>query len=163
MDAAVEIAIRQNLEYDKETGKLIWKSSRRRKLTGKEAGSPNRDGYILVRVAGVSTRAHRVAWFLYYGKWPENDIDHIDGNPSNNEISNLRDVPHRINLMNMRRHRDGKLVGIKFRKKNTVNPWEAMIRLQGKQICIGSFPTQIDAHEAYIKVALNEGKGTYKP
>lgn len=43
---------------------------------------------------------HRLIWFIVYGEWPKQQIDHIDGNPSNNSILNLRDVSHTDNMNN---------------------------------------------------------------
>ena len=52
--------------------------------------------------------AHRIAWFLYHGKWPEKYIDHINGNRSDNRIENLREVSHSENCKNSFLVRDGK-------------------------------------------------------
>src|SRR3990167_3120706 len=61
-------------------------------------------GYILIRVNndGILYRAHRLAWLYVYGFWPPADIDHINGNRSDNRIVNLRSVTRSQNLQNMR-------------------------------------------------------------
>jgi len=66
------------------------------------------DGYVFVSLGkGLLYLAHRVAWKWTYGKWPT-EIDHIDGNTSNNSIWNLVDATHQDNLLNQERHRKGK-------------------------------------------------------
>jgi len=147
----VEDAIIKNLEYQKETGKLIWKTNRGVARKGMEAGYLRSDGRICVCIARKRIRAHRIVWFLNYGKWPEKEIDHIDGNPTNNRIENLRDVSVRENQSNQKIHRAGKLVGARWSNKNHLNPWMAQIRINGKKVHLGCFKTEKEAHEAYIE------------
>lgn len=65
--------------YNPETGEL-WR----------EAGGSDTRGYGHVQFQGLRHLSHRVAWFIYYGEWPANDVIHINGNRSDNRIANLR-------------------------------------------------------------------------
>jgi hypothetical protein len=88
----------KTFSYDPETGQLT------RLKTG-EAYKPNRkDGYVVVGFDYKTYLAHRLIWIMVYGRSPT-EIDHIDGNPSNNALSNLREVTHYDNLMNSSFHR----------------------------------------------------------
>src|SRR5262245_61666013 len=90
------------LRYNPCTGEIT--------KNGRAVGSRRRDGYIEVTQGRYFNNllAHRVAWRIIYGRWPT-EIDHIDGNPSNNSIWNLREVSHQANLLNQKRHREGRL------------------------------------------------------
>lgn len=67
--------------------------------------SLSKHGYIRTDFKGFNLQAHHLAWVLHYGKWPEDCIDHIDGDKTNNRISNLRELSHRENLANNPRYR----------------------------------------------------------
>lgn len=152
MDTSIENAIRENLEYCGNTGQLIWKNNMGRNLVkGKVAGSKNTKGYFYVKVARRTILLHRIVWYLHYGKWPVNEIDHIDGDKHNNKIQNLRDVTRRINQGNQKTHRAGRLVGTTFLKTCPDNPWQAQIELNRKSIYLGCFQTEEEAHAAYVK------------
>jgi hypothetical protein len=71
---------------------------------GTAAGTLRSDGYYTVKVAGVVYQAHRVVWELFNASPGENDVDHLDGNPSNNRLGNLRCVTHRVNKRNSKQH-----------------------------------------------------------
>ena len=76
--------------YDAATGhikhKRTWGSIR----AGDIAGTEHASGYIDVKILGVSYRAHRVAWALATGSWPDFEVDHIDGVRHNNKWLNLQ-------------------------------------------------------------------------
>ena len=73
---------------------------------GDIAGCLDKYGYVIITVDGVSFAAHRLVWFYHYNVWPDKIIDHINGDPSDNRIDNLRDVSVRINAENAsKRHR----------------------------------------------------------
>jgi len=55
-----------------------------------EQGRKNGSGHIQICISGVRYPAHHIAWAMHYGDWPNKIIDHADGNPANNSISNLR-------------------------------------------------------------------------
>jgi hypothetical protein len=107
----------QLLSHDPKTGKLYWKSRSRdffdcdgayrrfhRCFAGKEAvNSVNSHGYLVGKVLRLPAAAHRVIWALEYGRWPDGQIDHIDGDRANNRISNLRDVSQAENTRNAAR------------------------------------------------------------
>ena len=71
-------------------GHLVWVDcSSLKNLNGKVAGTICKDGRVMIKSGGKRYLAHRVIYFMHYGTTPEL-IDHIDGNPSNNKIENLR-------------------------------------------------------------------------
>ncbi len=134
---------REMIEYNPATGLFRWRvrlSNRQNK--GWFAGSVNDRGYLRVRMKGVCYRAHRLAWFLYYGEWPENNIDHINGDTKDNRIENLRDVTQQENLFNRR--------GVKGYTPSG-NKYAAYIGLGGNHIYIGTFDTAEEARAAYLK------------
>lgn len=91
------------LEYSPDTGKLYWiKKANKNTILGTEAGSNCENRRIHLRLKKKQYFAHHVAWFLYFGYWPTDTIDHINGNPLDNRIENLRIVNHKINMQNRR-------------------------------------------------------------
>lgn len=70
---------------------------------GDVAGGLAAGGYLRVRIGGVLYFAHRLRWALAYGAWPVGQLDHIDGDPSNNRLGNLREVSNKENSRNRRR------------------------------------------------------------
>jgi hypothetical protein len=149
---SIDQIIQESITYDPSTGKLFWRSSRpsyhfktksteRRWYTlfaGNEISGQCEYGsvtYINVRINGTKHKAHRVAWFLHYGVWPEGDIDHWDGDGLNNRIANLRDVPRQINSHNasISKNNNSGVNGVNFRKDN--GKWVA----RGNTVIEGEF------------------------
>jgi len=115
--------LKELFDYDPETGVLTRRISigRSRAFKGMEAGFPqSRFGrskdYLMVNVDHhIYNRrfyVHRLIWLYMTGEWPEDQVDHIDGNPSNNKWSNLRGVTNGQNRRNTRPSKRS-LTGIK--------------------------------------------------
>ena len=79
------------LKYDHLTGIITRRfySSRKGERI-KQVGSLHKHGYLHCKVGSKHYKVHRLAWFLYYGEFPKNDIDHINGIRTDNRIENLR-------------------------------------------------------------------------
>jgi hypothetical protein len=145
--------LKELISYDPETGIM------RRISTGKIAGNNTR-GYLQMMVDGVPGLAHRFAWLYVHGKWPDGNIDHIDGNGHNNRLENLRDVTQAINTQNNRKARSNSqsgFLGVIFDKSRGL--YRAEITLNGKNKYLGRFGTPEEAHEAYLqaKRAIHPG------
>lgn len=89
--------LQNNFKYDPDTG-IITRLSRKN-----SNGSYDKDGYLIIKFKKRQIKAHRLAWYLHHKKWPEYNIDHINGIRTDNRIENLRDVPQEINVLNTRR------------------------------------------------------------
>lgn len=145
------------ISYDKETGLLIWKKHKNQSVKeGSIAGFIDTEGYVIVRIKGVALKAHRIAWAITFNKWPDILIDHINGNPSDNRIANLRVASHSQNCQNKRKalpsSKSG-LMGAMF--DNSTGRYRSRIRVGGKRISLGSFKTPEEAHDAYLKAKRN--------
>ena len=89
------------LDYNPETGKFIWKVSKNNRVkSGSEAGTIQSSGHRSILIDKKDYLAHRLAWLWYYGRWPEDQIDHINHNPDDNRIENLREVSNQENGKN---------------------------------------------------------------
>lgn len=145
------IFINNILEYCHETGTLTWKKRVNSKVpAGRKAGNIMNKGYLHVTVKGKKLLAHRVAWLLYYKKWPSFQIDHINGNRLDNRIKNLRDVSNSENLCN-RNKPSGKNPYVGVSSIKGTNLWQAHIGFNKMQKNLGRFATPELARDAYLK------------
>lgn len=139
------------LDYNLETGVFTRKTgSNWQCAKGSVAGNINANGYRYISLRSKRYLAHRLAWFYVNGVWPENDIDHSDGNRDNNSFSNLREATRSQNLANTK-HRGGDAPkGVHFMKNR--GTWNAKIGNKH----IGAFKTKEEAAEAYRVAATNK-------
>ena len=136
------------LDYNPDTGELRWKESRGCIKAGDIAGCTKPNGQVVVRINNHLYRAHRLAWLLYYQRWPKNQIDHIDHNPSNNKLNNIREVTASENLRNQSlsiRNKSG-VCGVGWHKKR--RKWVAEVKLEQKTRHLGYFDNLEEAATA---------------
>jgi hypothetical protein len=142
--------VRSILDYNPETGELRWvRNWSPRALKDMEAGAKDRKGYIRIMLHKKSYAAHRLAWLLMTGEWPETQIDHIDMDKSNNRYSNLRVASHSQNMFNRSAQKNNKLgvKGVSWALKS--KKFHAQIKIDGKQINLGYFDSLAEAESAY--------------
>ena len=133
------IEFRDFLNYDPESGLFTWKIDRSRGVkAGDIAGSINKRGYVVLSILNKRYKAHRLAWFMTYGEWPE-QIDHINQCKSDNRIVNLREANPAINAKNKGLYKSNKsgVNGVTW-CKNT-NKWKVQIRVKNELIYLGVF------------------------
>lgn len=151
--------LRKVLHYDPFNGLFYWKILPNRKMKNRfVTGVGHRDLYARVVYNGYNYLAHRVAWALYYGEWPtkKQHIDHINGDPYDNRIVNLRDVPVKQNARNRRQHReDGKLFGAHLRK--ATGKWQASLNYRGENVYLGQGDTAAAAHKMVVEFLNSKG------
>lgn len=141
------------LEYEPDTGLFRWiKCPRHSIRPGSIAGSLDSYGYIVIRFKGRLYKAHRLAWFMTHGAWPAFVIDHINADPADNRLANLRLATFSQNRMNERLRRNASgLKGVSFyRPRGT---WRARIGVNGRQTTIGYYATPEQAHAAYVEAS----------
>lgn len=152
MNNLTQEMLKAALHYDENTGLFTWRSdrgngSRKHDIAGRVCSR----GHVQIYLHGKRHYAHRLVWLYVYGSWPVYQIDHIDGVRTNNNLANLRDVTHGINVQNRRsaskRSKSG-LLGVSPKQ----NKWVAQISIDKKKKHIGYFDTAIEAHEAYMLV-----------
>jgi hypothetical protein len=135
--------LRELFSYDPTTGRFTRAVGVRGAASGIVAGSKQRSGYVYMRVDGRAYRAHRLAWLLIYGTWP-NQIDHINHNRSDNRIANLRPASRALNALNRKLQvtsRSG-VTGVVHCGNCRLNPWSARMTVNGKSITLGYFETK---------------------
>lgn len=159
--------IRELVDFDPNTGDLTWKKRREdlfkttasarswnTRYAGRPAFTNEIDGkYLKSSIFNRYYLAHRVAWVVFYGSWPEGEIDHVNGNPSDNRISNLRIATSSENKANVacRRGHGSVYKGVSFDKKKGM--WQARIGYKQERKHLGHFHNEIDARDAYNKAS----------
>jgi hypothetical protein len=145
--------VKELVEYDKDTGAFTWKTYRGGKAkAGTAAGYMAKNGYLIVCIDHNNCKASRLAWLLVTGQDPgEMDIDHIDGNPSNNAFANLRIATESQNCTNRKRRSDNKsgYKGVYAMGKK----WAAQITANKKMMYLGVYDTPELAHQKYLEQA----------
>lgn len=163
--------LRQLLRYEPETGKLFWRERDtegsteswrtdwwNRRYAGKEALTAiSNCGYLKGTVMGAYCKAHRAAWAITNGQWPSDQIDHIDGDKTNNRIANLRVVSNSINQKNrgMQSNNLSGFTGVSWHK--VCSKWCATIGVDGRQVHLGTFESLDDAIAARKRAEIGAG------
>lgn len=151
--------------YDDVLGIFKRRSVSRKSLSiGEVAGCVHKSGgYVHIKINGFAYMAHRLAWLYVNGDWPSGHIDHIDGNRTNNAISNLRDVSRSINLQNQKRAHAGKKYGLPLGVHlSGGGRFMAQLRVQGKNKSFGTFDTPELAYAAYLQAKESHHPGYVK-
>lgn len=154
--------IRELLEYFPLTGIIMWRETGKGRRIDRIAGCTDRHGYLQTRIDGKIYFNHRIAWAYVYGEMPSGVIDHINGDPSDNRIENLRDVTRKTNQENQRRaaasNTTSGLLGVSLHR-NT-GKFVASIQADRKSYYLGLYETPERAHEVYIAAKRKLHKGT---
>jgi HNH endonuclease len=153
--------LRECFRYDPETGELRWRDRPRshfvsdrawakfQSFVGRKAGSfdPNGYGVVTLTFEGKMIRLyqHRVIWALMKGEWPSSNLDHWNGDESDNRFDNLFETSYSGNAQNRS--------NMKFAKGAYPDGygWRATIRVNSEQIYLGYFATEEEAHKAYLE------------
>jgi len=142
------------LNYDPLTGIFTWKKKPKSKAqVGDQVGTTSPYGYVMLKVKGKRSAAHRVAWLMHFGEMPRMMIDHINNNPSDNRISNLRLATYPQNGWNRKSNKNNMcgLKGAHFHK--ATGKYRARIMVNGQEHHLGDFDSAKEAHETYCKAA----------
>ena len=143
------------LKYHADTGLFTWKEARGCRAVGDIAGTKNlgRDrAYWMIKIDRRFYYAHKLAWLIYYGQWPEM-LDHINGDGLDNRIVNLRlcdMAQNKANSMDYKNNRSGHK-GVTWEKGK--DRWVAKIQHRNKRITLGRFKTIELAAATYREAA----------
>jgi hypothetical protein len=154
--------LRAVLHYNPQTGQFRWRRGINHWRAGLPAGTEGNYGakghpyiviglgttskgvqnrYVLVGVKKRVYRAHRLAWLYVHGEWPKGEIDHVNGDGTDNRIANLRDATASQNGMNrgLRSNNTSGHRGVSWSKRS--QKWVVHIGLGGKIMHLGLFDT----------------------
>lgn len=152
------------LEYSSKNGEFRWKVSPRKRfvLSDKQiAGCISKAiGYCLIGINGKRYYAHRLAWPYMTGKWPTSQIDHVNGNKTDNRFCNLREADQSTNKCNKPKRKDNTsgYKGVWLHKET--GKWRAGLKIRGRKVDLGLHATPLAAYAAYCKAA-NVHHGQY--
>lgn len=153
--------IRQLYSYSPDSGAFVFlprpeqmfKTYRawsifQKKSLGKVAGWRNALGYWTINVDGKPQLAHRMAWLWMTGEMPADEVDHINGDRSDNRFANLRSVTKVENCHNQSLHHANKtgVSGVMWDKRR--GAWRAEIKSNDRVIYLGQFKTIEEAAAA---------------
>lgn len=138
--------VKDLLEYNPDTGVLFWRVNRSTVKAGMRAGWLNKTtGYILVHIDGRAYQAHRIIWTIVYGRWPQEQIDHINRDRADNRLANLRGASIAENAQNKSLYKNNAsgYSGIGWHKQT--QKWHVRLYISGKTKSLGLFKTLEDA------------------
>jgi len=153
MRKVTSLELEKLIDYDSVTGIFKRIKTLGPCAAGSIVGTRASNGYLSVMVNGESYLLHRLAWLITTGDWPTGQIDHVDGNRTNNAFRNLRDATGSQNQYNRKRqiNNTSGFKGVSYHKKT--GRYRATININKKQISLGYFKTADKAHQAYIAKA----------
>lgn len=146
--------LREALVYDPETGLLHWrvKNNARWRGGGRAGWISKSTGYYVILFKRQKFLLHRVGWALTHNRWPPADLDHINGDPADNRLVNLREATRSENCANSRRPKSN-TTGFKGVSQTKSGRWHAIIGHNGRTIYGSRFDTPEEAHADYMRLA----------
>lgn len=147
------------LNYNTETGQFTWRKATTRSIkAGAPAGTLTHYGYVQIKLDRHFYAAHRLAFLYMIGRFPVEQVDHINCCKDDNRWANLRECSGRVNQENRRAalktNRAG-LLGVTSLPGRHI----ARIVVRGKQLWLGSYPTADMAHAAYLRAKRESHEG----
>ena len=155
------LTLEDALTYDKETGRLVWRYRGVPKFdtrfAEKIAGTKTATGYIHIRFGGKFYLAHRVAWKLVHGSWPNLEIDHINGDKSDNRLHNLRVCTTGENRKNMpkRKNKTSQYVGV----RRSRNRWAVVVDSKYRGVFKDESEAAAFARSIYAELGFHPNHG----
>lgn len=150
-------AFRATYDYDTHTGEFWHRCKRSGLRTGRKAGGLGNHGYLSIWLGSRLYLAHRVAWLLHAGRWPESQIDHINMVKTDNRLENLREATPAQQMMNRRVRRETntgtKGVFLRHKHHKRIKKYAAKIKVANEVIPLGNFATTEEAAAAYADAA----------
>lgn len=153
--------LKNQLNYNPRTGDFTWQAARSGVKLGSTAGAYTLNGYRNIQIDCERVMSHQLAWLYVYGRWPDDQIDHINGIRDDNRIENLRDVTHTENMHNQKRPKNNRsgVVGVSWAGGRS-DKWYATICVHRKFINLGHYE---DFFEAVCARKSAELKYNYHP
>ena len=141
--------LKEHFEY--RDGHLWWvKPKSNRVKVGQQFGTCLDGGYRQGMLKGNLYLEHRLIWLYHYGKWPKDQIDHINGIRDDNRVKNLREVTNQQNQFNRKSYgKTSAYKGVSWHKQR--KKWRAQYAYKGKRYHVGCYETEEAAAEAYRK------------
>ena len=140
--------LREVLAYEASTGVFTWRNKTGSKGAGSVAGTPHKE-YLRIQVDDRRYRAHRLAWLYMTGAMPSQEVDHKNGDGTDNRWDNLRDVSHFTNMQNQQTaHKNSKTGVLGCHKQE--GKYRARILINGVSKSLGMYDTAELAQEAYL-------------
>jgi hypothetical protein len=140
--------LRERVEYDPVSGRFTHALSRGPAVKGNPTGTRKANGYTSLTVKGVEVLAHRAAWALTYGDWPDGCLDHISLDKNDNRIANLRLASATQNRANTPVHKNN-LLGVKGVHRTKQGRFRAAIKVAGKTKALGVVDSVEEAADLY--------------
>lgn len=142
--------LREVFTYDPVSGEVTRKLKTGRRDALGPVTTLSGTGYLQAGLDGHCILLHRVAFALYYGRWPEGEVDHEDGDGFNNSMLNLRECTRLENSQNVTRHSDNRAgaLGVTLLKTGR---FHARIHHKGRTRSLGTHRCPTAAHFAYLK------------
>jgi hypothetical protein len=127
------------LDYDLETGIFTWKVNKSQRTKIGDVAGWLYNGYREIEINDKKYKSHRLAWLYVNGEMPKNLIDHIDGNRSNNKISNLREATYQENNENYKTPKTNKSGVKNVSWYKNLGKWVVSISIRKTKKTIGYF------------------------
>jgi hypothetical protein len=159
--------LKQLIDYNPDTGVFVWKerplsmlekqsycNTWNTRFANKQAGRLTnvKKGFTFRRICifNKEYQGHHIAFLYMTGKYPEHDIDCIDGDYTNLEFKNIRECTRQDTTFKaIKSSGKNKLIGSSFKKDR--NKYRSQIDVNGKSISLGHFDTEEQAHNAYVE------------
>jgi hypothetical protein len=155
------------VHYEPDTGYFFWNTREdvgrwwNLRYSGKKVGGLDAYGYLTTSIGGETIKLHRLAWIYVHGYIPDNmEVDHVNGDRSDNRIKNLRLADDWQNAVNAATRKDNKSGAKGVSWHSRANKWQAQINIEGKRKSLGYFDDIYAASNAY-KVKAEEVFGPF--